>query len=136
MKNNNDITWVDVHDDELMVSLGIHLPNFVAPDFAKTPKEKKILKKAKASSPKMERMYGSYKETPYPLYDKLIVHLKKNDNFSKSTYSFQIWQRQIQGTVGQFTTRKGKSVVDYYIWNGKKYGPTELPINPYKWFYL
>lgn len=131
-KTENEIERIDIRNKNLMIKLGIHYPDYEEPNFSKTLKERKLLNKLKRGSSDIGRMYGIPKETPFPLYDKLVICLKKNNNFPKTTYSYKAWQYQISNIIRSFKNKKGNSVVDHYIWNGKNYSPTELPVNPYK----
>lgn len=132
MKKNND-GWVDIRDEKLMINLGIHPRNYITPDFSKTQKEKNALRKAKHSCNKTSYHGGGvYTEASFPLYDKIIVYLKRNDNFKHQIYSNKIWMNQISSHIQKYVTKKGKNLVKYYIWNCKKYMPNELPVNPYR----
>lgn len=124
--------WINVHDEALMISLGMHPRNWIAPDFSKTHKEKVALKKARLASDEVSHSSINFKEASFPLYTKVIVILKKNDNFKERVHSRKLWMYQLANYLSQFCTKKGKSVVDHYIYNGKTYYPGELPVNPYK----
>lgn len=124
--------WVDVYDEKLMVKLGIHQPAWTAPNFSKTPKEKIALKKAKLQANSLSKCHTIGKPASFPLCTKIIVHLKKNDNYPQQIYSRKLWMYQVENYVNSFTTKKGKPLVDHYVYNGHTYYPGEFPINPYQ----
>lgn len=127
-----DEEWVDIHDDALMVSLGIRPRDYVVPNFSKTIKEKKLLKKLKHNvTNTLPRNWYGYREPSFPLNTKIIVYLKRNHNYPHQIYSRNLWMYQIPQYLTSFHTKKGTCLVDYYIYNGIRYNATELPVNPY-----
>ena len=67
-----------------------------------------------------------------PLQGKLIIYLRKNKVYPKTTYSMKCWQSDIQNILSKYTVKNHKlniteSAVDKYTWNGKTYYPGKLP---------
>lgn len=123
---------VNVHDDNEMRAAGFFRPfNVVTPDFSKTKKEKKALKKAKERTIKTDDGHIYISAKPYsPVRAKLIVHLRKNKTFPYTTYSALRYQDQINDFLNKFCSSKtGKSLVIKYSFNGRTYKPTERPFN-------
>ena len=126
--------WVDVHDDALMVELGIH-PSPVTPRdpsvWSKSKQEKKILRTLRCAH-KGKMHLGTSPRKVIPVRAKLIVQLKKNKLFPHTTYSTICRMHQI-GDVRDFfhqwdrQNRTMVSVVAKYTFNGKTYAPNERP---------
>lgn len=129
--------WVDVHDDALMVELGIR-PSMLAPRdksiWSKTSNERRLLKTLRRSS--KERIYfHSIPERSIPVRAKLIIYLKKNNKFPKTTYSTECWQNEIRSILLNYYQRNKKTgtnecLVSKYAYNDKTYGPNEKPFWP------
>lgn len=130
MKKTSD--WVNIHDEKLMVSLGIHPRDYKIPNFSKTEKEKAMLRRMKRSAMPITTKMVSNNEASFPLYDKIIVYLLRNNSYKKQIYSSKIWMKDIQSYINSFVSKKGKNLVKYYFFNGKKYRANELPVNPYR----
>jgi len=129
--------WVDVHDDALMVELGIRPPKAVPRDssvWTKTLKEKKLL--ASMKSQHKGRMHFSIAPTRIiPVRAKLIIQLKKNRIFPHTTYSTICWQHQISDILSRYyivnkKTKCIEPIVSKYYYNGRTYKPNELPFWP------
>lgn len=132
--NQKSIEWVDVHDDALMVELGIHLPNVKPIDpaiFSKTDAEKELLAKyRKMFKGKMTGNNISNKNIP--IYGKLIITIvpdkefmmvnKNKETVCKTTWSYQCGQADIPRILSKF----GPLVVKY-SWLGKEYDRKKLP---------
>ncbi|MGM9533064.1 hypothetical protein [Intestinibacter sp.] len=123
---------VDVHNDELMVSLGIRVPLYSIDYsvFEKTDKEKEQLRTERAKH--KEDMRTGTKPIPYiPIQAKLVVYLKKNNKFPNSTYSSICMQHEIFNKLGFFAeiTKSGniRNLVSKYSYNGKMYKSGEYP---------
>lgn len=124
--------WVDVHDEALMVSLGIHPKQAEPRDesvWTKTPKEKRLLASMRRKS---KKFYGGLTPVkPIPVECKLIIYLKKNKRFPKTTYSVICRQHKIGEHLGRYIImdKNGNinSLVDHYYYNGKTYRPNERP---------
>lgn len=126
--------WVDVHDDALMVELGIH-PRPATPRdpsvWTKSKQEKKILRTLRCSH-KGKMHLGTSPRKVIPVRAKLIVQLKKNKRFPHTTYSTICGMHQIGDVLNFFHQwdRQNKvmvNVVAKYTFNGKTYAPNERP---------
>lgn len=125
-----EIEWIDVHDDDLMVKLGIRNPNITPRDpsvWTKTQKEKKLLKK-------LRNIYknanlGAKRSTDSHGY--LLVYIKPdiknaikvingipNKGTIKTTFSFLCNKYNIKDILNDMS--KKYSVVKYR-WNGHDY---------------
>jgi len=129
--------WVNVHDDALMVELGIRPPKAVPRDpsvWTKTLKEKKLIASMKSQHKgKMHSVISSRRVIP--VRAKLIIQLKKNRKFPHTTYSTICWQHQISDILSRYCIVNKKtncieSVVSKYYYNGRTYKPNELPFWP------
>ena len=125
MKKVNDIEWIDIHDDDLCISLGIHPRNAEPRDMSvwtKTNKEKKELKRLRLRH-KRDKMFGGVSESaPIPVYDKLILYIK-----GKPTRSIKCAQSDIPRILSRYTLENGMSAIIKYYWNGKEYKSGTLP---------
>ena len=126
--------WVDVHDDALMVELGIR-PRLAAPRdssvWTKSKQEKKILRTLRCTN-KGRMHFGTAPRRPTPVRAKLIIQLKKNKRFPFTTYSIVCGMHQIGDILSHFyqwdrQTRTVGNVVAKYTYNGKTYAPNERP---------
>ena len=100
--------WVDVHNDTLMVELGIR-PAMLSPRdktvWTKTPNERRLLKSLRRSG-KGRIHFHSVPEKSIPVRTKLIIQLVKNDKFPKTTYSTECWQHEIKNSLQLSTLLK------------------------------
>lgn len=112
---------VNVHDQELMIELGIHPPYREIYDFSKTLKEKADLLTYKHKDGRGFYTRGVYKK-PYsiPVYDKLIIYVKED-----GTRSINCGQSDIPGIL--FRLKKDKKTILKYQWNGRTYQSNEIP---------
>lgn len=136
--------WVDVHDHDLMVELGIHKPYYVGRDsrvWTKTEKEKQQLKEMKARCTTI--LPNGWPSTPTRsrFFSTLIVRIRpsnkykfidKKGNTQKKTYFSHknINESDIPNVLAQYYVWKDKarqSLVISYSWNGKTYSANELP---------
>ena len=134
-KTSNDINgWVDVHDSELMIELGMH-PNYLPSKdpsvWTKSKKEKELVKALK-SAHKGEIHFGSIPNKSIPVRAKLIIQLKKNKKFPNTTYSTICNMNQIDNILSNYCQNNPKtnitvSLVAKYTYNGKTYEPNERP---------
>ena len=116
---------VDVHNDELMIALGVRNPVLVGRDqgvWNKSKKEKKALREARNLHKSKMHFNSSYSKS-IPVRDKLIIQLKKNKVFPFTTYSVVCNMSDIQNILNYF----GHTIVSKYYFNGKTYGPYEQP---------
>lgn len=126
----SESTWVDVHDDKLMISLGMRQPIYEGRDpsvWSHTSNEKKLLKKLRNKSYNLSK--GGFSSKHIPIRLKLIVYLKKNKIFKNTTYSIIVNQHEIPRILN-FYSDGSKTLVSKYNWAGKEYSPNELP-----WWY-
>lgn len=136
--------WVDVHDHQLMVSLGIHLPDYKGRDpkvWEKTSKEKELLKQMKGRCHTLLPRAWPFAPNRYPFYSKLIVRIRPSNKFKfkdihgneqKKTYFSHknVCVTDIPNILAKYYVWKDKarqSLVISYYWNGKTYSPRELP---------
>jgi hypothetical protein len=129
MKEKNNSEWVDVHNDALMVSLGIRQPNLQPKDMSvwtKTPREKKILKVLRKRYKNSIKTKSMYIPKTIPVYDKLIVQIKPTKGM-KTTYSHQCGQSDIPRILGNYIDNKGHNLVVKYRWLNKWYNYGILP---------
>lgn len=125
---------VNVHDDGLMIMLGIRPPHITSRDpsvWTKTPHEKKLLKSLR----RMHKGHIHFHNIPrknIPVKAKLIIQLKKNDKFPHTTYSTECWQHNIGDVLLNYSQTNNKTkveecLVSKYTYNGKTYSPDERP---------
>ena len=106
---------VDVHDDKLMISLGIRAPHYIEPDFTKTKQEKALLKKVRTKNDMKYSGLGLYKR-PSTCYAKLIVYIEPIDGTNDTTFSCMCYQHQINSIIKTMYP----TFVKYYF-NGTTY---------------
>ena len=123
---------VNVKDDRQMVELGIRSPLLAERDISvwtKTSKEKKLLRKLRHGNDNCH--FGTIPIKSIPVRSKLIIYLKKNNIFPKTTYSTECWQHEIFEILTKYfyTDKSGIShyLVMKYEFNGKSYLPNERP---------
>lgn len=134
---HEDDCWVNVHDEALMIELGIHPPKAAPRDpsvWTKTPKEKRLLATMRRIH-KGEMHFNMAPVKSIPVRAKLIIQLKKNRRFPHTTYSTTCWQHQIDNILSRYYEKNRKtgcmeSVVSKYVYNGRTYKPDERPFWP------
>ena len=118
---------IDVHDDAAMIKAGIRMPAYNGRDmsvWSKTKEEKKKLKRMRNNiSPK--RSFP--KKSSVPVIAKLIVYLRKNQTFDKTTYSQVCSMSRIPEILRFFVGKNGNNLVTKYVYNKKEYQPDQLP---------
>ena len=128
--------WIDVHDDNVMREMGFNRPFNQAPRdesvWTKTPNERRLLKMVRHSCKGEDMHFHSAPSKFIRVRGKLIIHLKKNKTFPKTTYSTECWQSDIQEILSKYiitnnNLKISESAVAKYTWNGKTYYPGELP---------
>lgn len=129
--------WIDVHNDDVMREMGFFRPFNQTPRdesvWTKTPYERRILQSVKHTYGKKEDMhFHSIPAKFIKVRGKLIIQLKKNKVFPKTTYSIECWQSDIPNILSKYTITNNKlkiteSIVAKYTWHGKTYYPGELP---------
>lgn len=125
--------WIDVHDDNVMRAMGLWRPYDRIPRdksvWTKTDSERKALKRVKHSS-KRDMHFHAIPRKFIRVYGNLIIQLKKNKMFPKTTYSIPCWQSNIPQILSKYIVNKhnrSESIVAKYKWNGKTYYPNQLP---------
>lgn len=126
-------SWINVHDDDLMVSLGIRPPRLQPRDpslWQRNASEKRLLKKLRRRNVRLSTGCSSPKVIPVKA--KLIIYLKKNNVFSKSTYSNLCWQHDIPRVLSRYAlvnrkTGAATNLVSKYYYNGKMYQHGTFP---------
>ena len=127
-------SWVDVHDEALMVKLGIH-PRPATPRdpsiWTKSKQKKEILRTLRRIH-KGKMHLGTPCNNAIPVRDKLIIQLKKNKHFLYTTYSIVCYMHQIGDILNFFSfwDQQNKTMVNVvakYTFNGKTYKPNERP---------
>ena len=123
---------VDVRNDDQMVELGIRPPLLPARDenvWTKTSRDRKLLRKLKHG--RSHTHFGTIPIKCIPVRDRLIIYLKKNNVFPKTTYSTECWQHEIGDILMKYIhiSKSGNShnLVMKYEFNGKSYLPNERP---------
>lgn len=128
--------WIDVHDDNVMHEMGFMRPFNQTPRdksvWTKTPNERRLLRSVKYSHRNDDLHFHAAPAKRGTVRAKLIVQLKSNKVFSKSTHSFVCLNTAIDEILGKFKvtdhkTGFSKSVVAKYSYNGKTYAPEERP---------
>lgn len=128
--------WIDVHDDNVMREMGFNRPFNQAPRdksvWSKTPNERRLLSQVKHSMRKDDMHFHATPAKRGTVRAKLIVQLKANKVFPKSTYSQECLNTHISDILGKFKVtdpRSGysESVVAKYSFNGRTYAPNEVP---------
>lgn len=122
--------WVDVHDDSAMIELGFRNPIVYYNKInAKTPYERKLLKTLRHLN-KEDMHFGITPTKHIPVRAKLIIYLKKNNKYPKTTYSTECWQHEIPSILADYRIGKNgmeESAILKYSFNGRTYAPSEVP---------
>ena len=144
-KADDEDRWIDVHDHDLMVYLGMQQPYYEGRDpsiWTKTPKEKALLKQMKARCTTILPSRWPAPDKVIPIASKLIIRVRpsnkyrfidKKHNIQKKTYFSKdnVLLTDIPRILAQYYVWKKdlgrQSLVISYIWNGKKYNYGELP---------
>lgn len=134
--SDKDDRWINVHDDDVMREMGFFRPFNQTPRdesvWTKTPNERRILKEVHYSWKGVDMHFHASPRKFIKVPGKLIIQLKKNKVFPKTTYSTECWQSDIRDILSKYVVNNHKlniseSVVAKYTWNGKTYYPGELP---------
>lgn len=122
---------INVHDDELMVSLGMRYPDLKPKDpsvWTKTPEEVRMLKVLRRRH-KGKMHFHTIPIKHIPVRARLIVQLKKNKIFPKSTYSSECYMHEIGDILSKYYQDKNCLIVKY-SYNGRTYEHWERPFWP------
>ena len=129
--------WVNVYDDNKMVELGFRPPLLSPKDpsvWTKTPYERRVLKSLRKIH-KGKMHFYSYPDKYIPVRAKLIIQLKRNKKFPKSTYSIECNMHEISRILSKYYRKDRKNsecLIIKYSSNGKTYKPNERPFWPGK----
>ena len=132
---DKDNLWVDVHNEAIMRELGFSRINVEPRDesvWTKTPKERELLKKLRNLYKNLDMRFHTPPRKFIKVPGKLIIQLRKNKVFPKTTYSIKCWKSDIPDILSNYViTNKrfniSESAILKYIWNGKTYNYNELP---------
>lgn len=135
IQGDKDDRWIDVHDDAVMREMGFSRFDRTPRDksvWSKTPNERRLLKAVRHSWKGLDMHFHSVPPKRVTISAKLIVQLKKNNVFPKSTYSTECLNTHIGDVLGKFRvtdpkTGYSESVVAKYSYNGRTYAPNEVP---------
>ena len=116
MKKKEENRWIDVHDDMVMREHGLirSLPQSPRDEnvWTKTPNELRILRTVRNSC-KDDMHFNSIPVRNGKVRAKLIVQLKRNKKFAKSTYSFTCLDTEVSDILSKFDNYVAK-----YSFNG------------------
>lgn len=132
--SSKDEIELDVHNDQLMVKIGIRVKPLEPKDLSaweKTSYERKTLKALKHSY-KGETHFHSIPSKSIPVRGKLIIYLLRNKRFPKTTYSIECWQHEISEILSKYVEENRKdgsvrSLVKKYSFNERTFKPEERP---------
>lgn len=128
--------WIDVHNDEVMQKMGLLRSSLQSVRdesvWRRTPNEKRILRNIKYIGRKRDMHFHSIPHAFIPVRAKLIIQLKKNKTYPKTTYSTECWMSDIPEILMKYQvvnprTKFAESAVVKYSFDGKTYAPNELP---------
>lgn len=134
--DGKDDRWIDVHDDDVMRAMGLWRPYNQKPRdpsvWTKTPAERRLLKKLRHTWKGLDMHFHSVPRKRGVVRAKLIIQLLRNNIFPKTTYSQECWNTEVGDILRKFMVTDPKtgyeeSAVAKYSFNGKTYGPKELP---------
>lgn len=127
--------WIDIHNDEVMREMGLYRPYLQVPRdksvWSKTPNERRIAKTIRHSHKGRDMHFHTKPAKSVRVLCNLIIYLKRNKIYPKTTYSIKCWQSDIQDILSRYiVTSKSKgteNIVAKYSWNGRTYNFGELP---------
>ena len=115
--------WIDVKNDEAIRNAGFFRGLPVSElDWSKTEKEKAALKKARYANSSEDGHFYNFGCGYIPVKSKVIIYLKKNKQFPKTTYSVECYQHSLPEVLSKY-----KEYLKKYYWCGKTYEPNSLP---------
>lgn len=127
--------WIDIHNDDIMREMGFFRPFLQSPRdssvWTNTQYEERILREVRHSVKQDMRPY-SIPVKHIPVRGKLVIQLKKNKKFPKSTYSTECWQHEIGDILMKYYWKNNKTgysecLISKYAFNGRTYKPNERP---------
>lgn len=120
-------TSINVHDQELMIELGIHPKRFIPCEpNERTSKEEKALRSLRRTCRLSDPHFRTSYPSSIPIKANLIMYLKKNNKYPNTTYSIKCLQHEISNILNFYSNKQG-SIVDKYVYNGKTYRSHERP---------
>ena len=131
--------WIDIHDDELMIELGLRPKKGIPRDksvWTKSHYERQALKSLRKLY-KGHIHFNSVPKKTIPVRAKLVIYLKKNKKFPKTTYSMECWQHEIDSILSNYCynnpkTGSSENLVSRYVYNNRSYMINERPFWPGK----
>ena len=97
-----EISMVDVHNNTLMVELGIRLSDYEVPDFSKTPKEKALLKKLRTKNDMKYSGKQAMNTLSHTCYAKLIINIPKHKGDTTNTISHKCYEYEIPSILRMY----------------------------------
>lgn len=122
--------WIDIHNDKVVNEMGLMRPLSQEPRdnsvWSKTPNERRILKNVKYQGSRSNMHFGTVPTKRSTVVAKLIIYLKPNKTFPKSTYSFSCTDTSVNSILSKFVVTNPKSkqfesVINKYSYNGRIY---------------
>lgn len=136
-RKKEESRWINVHDDNVMREMGLIRPFEQTPRdksvWTKTSNERRLLRSIRHSGNSNDMHFHTIPYQFVQIPGKLIIYLKKNKVYPKTTYSTECWKSDISDILAQYKTHNRKlntfeSIIAKYVWNGKTYSANELPI--------
>lgn len=133
MEKKKEVQKINVYNDNEMRAAGFFRPyDQKVYDWSKSAKEHKLIKKAKRRHKNENMHFGYIPRGRAYVKAKLIIQLKRNNKFEKTTYSFECWNTAINEILGNFQiynskTKSSESIIAKYTYNGKTYNSEERP---------
>lgn len=119
---------INIHNDEEMISNGLlrcrKYVGRISSLWTHTNHEKKVLKDVKHQYKAVEGHFNNVPKKRGTLRDTLIVQLKRNKSFPKTTYSYNCLNTEIGDIISKFCDKSNNTLVSKYYFNGKTYIPS------------
>ncbi len=133
VKKKIEERWIDVHSDSECAKYGIYRARVMEPRdesvWSKTPHERHILHTL--GKLKGDNHFHTVPKKIIPVRDKLIIYIKPNKKFNKTTYSRKCWQHEIPELLSKYVRyvkdKGNQSLVLKYSFNGITYDSKEVP---------
>lgn len=123
MKQKEENRWINIHDDGVVIEMGLNrysaLTSRDESVWSRTVQERKKLNKHKGIDHGGTGHFHS-KPNVSRFRSKLIIQLRSNKVFPKSTISTTCWEHDIPYILSKYQDKKG-SCVKSYSWNGYTY---------------
>lgn len=143
-KADDEDRWIDIHNHDLMVFLGLQQPYYEGRDpsvWSKTPEEKEKLRILKSRCATILPRQWPFTAPRSPFLANLIVRVRPSNKFKtidkhgnehKKTYFSHknVCLSDIPNILAKYYVWKDKArqtLVISYTWNGKTYSYNELP---------